>query len=312
MKNPITGSRAAGSLRNNSMNGIIIRSLGGIYTVDAPEGIYECSARGIFRKKGISPVCGDNVEISFEKDGSAVIDRICERSSFIVRPPLANLDVLVLVSSTCEPRPNTTLIDKFTAIAVYKGITPVIVFTKIDKSAPGDIAGIYRKCGFEVFEIDNTTGEGSAELAARLAGKLCAFTGNTGVGKSSLLNNIFPDMELSTGEISKKLGRGRHTTRHVELFRLSGGGYVADTPGFSSFDVNRYDIIFKDKLAGCFPEFEGFIGKCRFPDCAHIKEKGCAVLEAVASGIIPASRHQSYALMYEEASKLKEWEYKNG
>lgn len=293
------------------MKAIVIRSLGGSYTVEAPEGIYECSARGIFRKKGISPVCGDDVEISFEQDGSAVIEKIYERRSFIVRPPLANLDMLVLVSSTVDPRPNTLIIDKLTAIAEYKGIKPVIVFTKIDRTEPGELTEVYRKCGFDVYEIDNTTGEGSAELAAVLTGKLCAFTGNTGVGKSSLLNNIFPGIDIKTGETSKKLGRGRHTTRHVELYKLPEGGYVADTPGFSSFDTNRYDIIFKDKLAACFPEFEKYEGKCRFPDCAHIKEKGCAVIEAVKQGEIPHSRHESYLLMYEEASKLKEWEFKN-
>ncbi|WP_028509967.1 ribosome small subunit-dependent GTPase A [Ruminococcus sp. NK3A76] len=293
------------------MKAIVIRSLGGSYTVEAPEGVYECTARGIFRKKGISPVCGDDVEISFEQDGSAVIDKIYDRRSFIVRPPLANLDMLVLVSSTVDPRPNTLIIDKLTAIAEFKGIKPVIVFTKIDRTQPGELAGIYRQCGFDVYEIDNTTGEGSDELAAALTGKLCAFTGNTGVGKSSLLNNIFPGIDIKTGETSKKLGRGKHTTRHVELYNLPGGGYVADTPGFSSFDTNRYDIIFKDKLAGCFPEFEKYEGKCRFPDCAHIKEKGCAVLEAVKNGEIPSSRHDSYKVMYEEASQLKEWEFKN-
>ena len=293
------------------MHGIIIRSLGGSYTVEAPEGVYECAARGIFRKKGISPVCGDKVEISFEKDGAAVIDKIYDRRSFIVRPPLANLDVLVLVSSTVDPKPNTLIIDKFTAIAVYKGIRPVIVFTKIDKTQPGELVSIYKSVGFDVYEIDNTTGEGSEELAAELSGKLCAFTGNTGVGKSSRLNNIFPGIDLATGETSKKLGRGRHTTRHVELFKLPGGGYVADTPGFSSFDTNRYDIIFKDKLSGCFPEIDELTGKCRFPDCAHIRAKGCAVLEAVEQGTVPRSRYESYVQMFEEASKLKEWEYKN-
>ena len=293
------------------MKAIVIRSLGGSYTVEAPEGVYECTARGIFRKKGISPVCGDDVEISFEADGSAVIEKIYDRRSFIIRPPLANLDVLVLVSSTVDPKPNTMIIDKLTAIAEFKGIKPVIVFTKIDRNEPGELTKIYRQCGFDVYEIDNTTGEGSEELAAALAGKLCAFTGNTGVGKSSLLNNIFPGIDIKTGETSKKLGRGRHTTRHVELYKLPAGGYVADTPGFSSFDTNRYDIIFKDKLSGCFPEFEGYEGKCRFPDCAHIKEKGCAVIQAVEAGEIPRSRHESYKLMYEEASRLKEWEYKN-
>ena len=293
------------------MKAIVIRSLGGIYNVDALDGVYECSARGVFRNKGISPVCGDNVEITVCDDGSAVIEKIYDRRSFIVRPPLANLDVLVLVTSTCEPKPNTMLLDKFTAVALYKGIKPVIVFTKIDKNDAGALADVYRSCGFDVYEIDNTTGEGSDQLAKALQGKLCAFTGNTGVGKSSLLNNIFPGLDLSTGEISKKLGRGRHTTRHVELYKLPGGGYVADTPGFSSFDTNRYDIIFKNELAGCFPEFEKYSGKCRFPDCAHIKEKGCAVIEAVEKGEIPLSRHESYIDMYENASKLKEWEHKN-
>ncbi len=292
------------------MTGIITKAIGGLYTVDASEGIYECNARGIFRKKKISPMCGDKVVISESKDG-CVIEEILPRSSELIRPPLANLDLLVFVSSTVEPRPNTLLLDKFIAIAEFKNIRPVVVFTKVDKQ-PGDkLADIYRSVGIDVFECDNITGEGSAEVKELLRGKLSAFTGNTGVGKSSLLNNMFPELELATGEISKKLGRGRHTTRHVQFYKLEGGGYIADTPGFSSFDTKRYDIIFKDQLADCFVEFGKYTDKCRFPDCSHTKEKGCAVIDAVNAGEIPQSRFDSYVAMYEEARQLKEWEYKN-
>ena len=298
------------SPKHKPMKGIITKTIGGLYTVEASDGVYECKARGIFRKRGISPVCGDRVEISFEEDGTGVIDEIGERRSLLIRPPLANLDRLIFVSSSCEPQPNLLLLDKFIAIAVYKNIEPVVVFTKADKLDPSEYIGIYRQAGITALSVNNVTGEGSDEVRALLAGKLSAFTGNTGVGKSSLMNNILPGLSLATGEISRKLGRGRHTTRHVELYRLEGGGYVADTPGFSSFDTNRYDIIFKDELAGCFTEFSPYTDKCRFADCSHTSEKGCAVIEAVKNGLIPPSRHESYTAMYEEAAKLKEWEHK--
>lgn len=292
------------------MRGLIIKAIGGIYTVEASEGVYECKARGVFRKLNISPVCGDTVSFSLEKDGSGVIDEISERRSLLIRPPLANLDMLIFVSSICEPQPNLLLLDKFIAIAEYKHITPLVVFTKADKQDPAEYLEIYRQAGIKAFSVDNVTGAGSDDVKKYMIGKLSAFTGNTGVGKSSLLNNIFPGMSLATGEISKKLGRGKHTTRHVELYKLPEGGYVADTPGFSSFDTNRYDIIFKDELAECFFEFKEFIGKCRFVNCSHTSEKGCAVIEAVNNGIIPRSRHQSYIEMYNEAKQLKEWEHK--
>ena len=293
------------------MTGLIIKALGGIYTVEASDGVYECKARGVFRKRGVSPVCGDNVDFSLEEDGTGVITEIHERKSLLIRPPLANLDLLVFVSSVCEPEPNLLLLDKFIAIAEYKKINPAIVFTKIDKGDCEEYCSIYSRAGIAVFTVDNTTGEGSDKVREFLKGKLSAFTGNTGVGKSSLLNNIFPQLQLATNEISRKLGRGKHTTRHVELFKVEGGGYVADTPGFSSFDTNRYDIIFKDDLAGCFCEFREYIGKCRFANCSHTKEKGCAVIQAVKDGKIAPSRHESYKEMYEQAKQLKEGEYKN-
>ena len=292
------------------MQGLIIKAIGGLYTVEASEGVYECKARGVFRKQNISPVCGDNVVFSLERDGIVVIEDICERRSLLIRPPLANLDLLIFVASTCEPQPNLQLLDKFIAIAVYKHITPVVVFTKVDKQDPSEYINIYQQAGIKAFAVDNVTGAGSDEVRKIMLGKLSAFTGNTGVGKSSLLNNTFPDMNLATGEISKKLGRGRHTTRHVELYKLGDSGYVADTPGFSSFDTNRYDIIFKDELADCFLEFRDYLGKCRFVNCSHTSEKGCAVIEAVNNGMIPESRHKSYVEMYNEARQIKEWEHK--
>ena len=293
------------------MTGLIIKALGGVYTVEASDGVYECKARGVFRKRGISPVCGDTVDFSVENDGIGVIDEIHDRRSLLIRPPLANLDLLVFVASTCEPQPNLLLLDKFIAIAEYKKITPAVVFTKIDKSDFSDYSDIYSKAGIKVFSVDNTTGAGAGEVKNFLKGKLSAFTGNTGVGKSSLLNNIFPGYSIETNEISRKLRRGKHTTRHVELYKIEGGGYVADTPGFSSFDTNRYDIIFKDDLADCFCEFREYIGNCRFVNCSHTKEKGCAVIAAVSEGKIAPSRHESYKEMYEQAKQLKEWEHKN-
>lgn len=289
--------------------GLIIKLLGGIYFVEASDVVYECKAKGAFRNKNLSPVCGDKVEIQIKDGETPIITKILDRRSLIIRPQLANLDYLVLVNSVCEPSPNLLLIDKFIAIAEYKGIEPVVVFTKIDKKSESELVSIYKSVGVKVFSVDNTTGNGSKELKELLVGKLSAFTGNTGVGKSSLLNNLFPDLNLDTGEISKKLGRGKHTTRHVELFKLSEGGYVADTPGFSSFDTNRYDIIFKDELASCFREFGEFIGKCKFQDCNHITEPGCEVINAVDRGDIPKSRHESYIKMFEEAKNLKEWEH---
>lgn len=293
------------------MNGIIIKAIGGLYVVETSDGVFECKARGIFRKKKISPVCGDRVTVTKEKDGSCVIEEIGERKSLLIRPPLANLDILAFVCATCEPKPNLLLLDKFIAISEFKKIKPIIVFTKIDKRDSGELAEIYRRAGIEVFEVNNNSGEGSECVKNALKGKLSAFTGNTGVGKSSLLNNMFPELKLATNEISHKLGRGKHTTRHVELYKLEDGGYIADTPGFSSFDTNRYDIIFKDELADCFCEFREYLGKCRFPNCSHTKEKGCAVIEAVKAGKIPQSRFDSYVEMYEQAKQLNEWEYKN-
>ncbi len=296
------------------MQGLIIKAIGGIYTVETKTEAqdasccFECSARGIFRKKNISPCCGDLVEISETAQGEGIIEEIFPRKSEIIRPPLANLDILAFVASTAKPVVNLPVLDKFIAVAEYKKIEPIVIFTKADLCDPAEIAEIYKNSGIKTFIADKQ--QGYDQIKQYLSGKLCAFTGNTGVGKSTLLNNMYPNLELKTAEISKKLGRGKHTTRHVELFPTSNGGYIADTPGFSSFDTNRYDIIFKDELAGCFREFAPFVDKCKFPDCSHTKEKGCAVIDAVNDGIIPKTRHESYVQMYENAKQLKEWEHK--
>lgn len=290
------------------IDGMILKAVGGLYTVESPEGVFDCKARGIFRKRNISPCAGDRVVLSDISGNTAVVDEILPRKNSLIRPPLANLDYIVFVTSTCEPAPNLTLLDKFLAIAEFKGIKSVIAVTKLDLLKNGELADIYRNSGAIFLEVDYDAPASYTRLYDMLAGRIAAFTGNTGVGKSTLLNHIDDRFSIPTGEISKKLGRGRHTTRNVELYKLKNGGYIADTPGFSTFETNKYDIILKDELAGCFPEFGEYEGKCRFSDCAHIKEKDCAVLAAVERGDIPRSRHESYAEMYEEAKLIKEWE----
>ncbi|MBR6069464.1 MAG: ribosome small subunit-dependent GTPase A [Ruminococcus sp.] len=290
---------------NADTSGIIVKCLGGLYTVESPNGIFECKARGVFRAKGISPAVGDSVTVS-----GGVITEIGERRNFIIRPPLANLDRILFVVSTVSPAPNFLILDKFIAIAEYKGIEPVVVITKTDLGDGSGVREVYDSIGIKTVEVDYADDKSIQRVRDLLSGKISAFTGNSGAGKSTLLNAVDPSLGLATGEISRKLGRGRHTTRHAELYKLEGGGYIADTPGFSTFETNRYDIIRKEELAGCFREFAEFTDSCRFRDCSHTCEKGCAVVEAVEQGKIPKKRHESYCTMYEEAKQLKEWELK--
>ena len=289
----------------NNTSGIITKCLGGLYTVESPDGIYECKARGVFRNRGISPCVGDRVTLD-----NGVISEIAPRKNSIIRPPLANLDQLIFIVSTCSPAPNYLILDKFIAIAEYKGIRPVVVITKTDLGDSAPIHEIYGGIDIDVIDVDYSQPSTVDRVRKLLSGKISAFTGNSGAGKSTLLNAVDPTLDIPTAEINKKLGRGRHTTRHAELYKLSGGGYIADTPGFSTFETNRYDIIRKEELADCFREMRDFTGDCRFRDCSHTCEKGCAVLEALDRGEIHKSRHESYCTMYEEAKQLKEWELK--
>lgn len=290
---------------SENLNGIIIKAVGGLYTVESPCGLTECKARGIFRKKGITPLVGDNVIVSAEQK---VIEQVLPRKNSLIRPPLANLDQLVFVISMRSPSPNLTLLDKFIAVCEYKNIIPLIALTKVDLDSYEKIYDIYSGIGIKVIVIDYTRENPVEEIARELYDKISAFTGNTGVGKSTLLNAIDDTLNIATGEISRKLGRGRHTTRHAQLYKLKYGGYIADTPGFSTFETNQYDIIKKDELSDCFREFAQYKDNCRFRDCSHTKEKGCAVIEAVENGEISRSRHTSYCEMYEEAKQIKDWE----
>lgn len=285
------------------IRGLILESLGGQYTVETESGEKIClKARGIFRKDGLSPCAGDRCIVS---DG--VISEILERKNSLIRPPLANLDTMIFVVSTCEPSPNLTLLDKFIAVCEYKEIEPVIAVTKVDLKENRELVNIYEKIGIPVAVCDYSDPSGLDVIREIIGGKICAFTGNTGAGKSTLINHLAPDLQIKTAEISKKLGRGRHTTRVSTLYRYE-NGYIADTPGFSTFETMQYAVILKSSLKYCFREFDEYEGKCRFADCNHIGEKGCAVSEAVKNGDIAATRYQSYLEMFEEAKNIKEWE----
>lgn len=292
------------------IKGKIVKGIGGFYYVEADDTIYECKARGNFRKQKITPLVGDNVEISVNENAENTIDKIYKRKNVLVRPPLSNLDTLFIVASIVDPKINPSIIDKLIAIAEYKRIEPVLVITKTDiDSSYNKYADIYSKAGFKVIVCNNISGEGAQKIKKMLKNKISAFTGNTGVGKSTLINLICPELNLATGETSKKLGRGKHTTRHCELYKIC-GGYIADTPGFSSLDFERCEKIYKEDLPYCFREFEPFLDKCRFTTCSHVNDKGCAVCSAVEDGIISCSRHDSYVQMYNDVKDIKKWEMK--
>jgi len=277
-------------------SGIIIKGIGGFYYVETADGVFECRARGIFRKEKLTPVAGDRVIAEIGADGKGAVTKILERRNLLPRPAAANIDRLIIIASTAEPRPNMLNIDKMTAMAIDKDIEPAVIFSKNDLEPAGGLVDIYKKAGIASFPASAVTYEGVEELKALIKGKTCALTGNSGVGKTSLLNCIDGNLELPVGEISGKLGRGRHTTRHAELFKLA-GGYIIDTPGFSSFDFDKSFYILKENLQFCFPEFLKRIGKCRFPDCSHTAENGCLIIEAVENGEISKARHDNYILI---------------
>ncbi len=291
--------------------GVITKAVGGNYYVVTSDGVLCCSARGIFRKNKISPCAGDNVMICIEENNLPVICKIMDRKNYLIRPPMANLDCALLVASAVDPAPNPLITDKLISIFESKGIEPILVLTKRDLQSCDGFADIYRSCGFKVIYMDNITGNGIDQIKEQITGKMSALIGNSGVGKSSLMNILFPGLNTDTSDISKKLGRGRHTTRQVEFYPLQGGGYIADTPGFSTVEVSRYGFVPKNELQYSFREFSDFVDKCRFRDCVHLKESGCAIREALSAGKINPSRYDSYVKMYEEADKLNEWEFKS-
>ncbi len=295
-------------MADKTLNGIIIKGIGGFYYVEAANEVYECKARGAFRKKRITPLAGDKVTITVRENKENTIDEILPRMNNLLRPPVANIDTLVIVSSVKEPVPNLLVIDKLTAIAVDKGIKPCVVFSKSDLGDTSRYEEIYKKAGIDVISVCCKTGEGVERVKEIISDGVTVFTGNTGVGKSSLLNAIDERFQLATGEISDKLGRGRHTTREVTLYHVM-DGLVADTPGFSSLDIEQSsDVIVKENLPFCFPEFRDYLGKCKFTSCSHTVEKGCLILDALKEGVIDETRHANYVSMYNDVKDLKDWQ----
>ena len=284
-------------------DGVIFKAISGFYYVENGDETAVCRAPGRFRLENITPLVGDRVRFTDDGAGQGVLSEIMERKNAFIRPPIANIDQLVIVASGALPVTDPFLIDRMTVTAEKNRCDVVVCINKADMDSADPLFDIYAKSGFITIRTSAETGEGIAALASVIKGKISAFTGNSGVGKSSILNMLDPNIHLSVGEISYKLGRGRHTTRHVELYKLGGGTLVADTPGFSAFATEQIER--KEDVQFLFRDFEKYLGQCRFRDCAHIKEIGCAVLDAVARGEIQKSRHDSYVRLYEQVKDLK-------
>ena len=291
------------------MQGKIIKGIAGFYYVDSQQGVFQCKAKGIFRNKSIKPLVGDNVEfeITHEEDKEGNITEILERDNELIRPAVANIDQAMIVFALKAPNPNVNLLDKLLVCMEYQNIETIICFNKTDiadKDFAEDLASIYRNAGYKVLFTSATENEGVEEVKKALKGKSTVFAGPSGVGKSSMLNAIKEDAVMETGDISEKIGRGKHTTRHSEIFKTDDDTYVFDTPGFGSLFIPG---MTKEKLEDCFPEFSLYTNECRFIGCAHINEPDCAVKEALEENKIAESRYESYKAFYEE---LKEQENK--
>lgn len=289
--------------------GRIIRSLSGFYDVQLPGGVVTCRGRGTLRRERVTPLTGDLVRVSVAQ-GRGMVEQVLPRKNSFVRPAVSNVDALAIFAASVNPVTEPFLIDRVTAIASEQNVDCVIVLNKCDLDGAEALGRIYEKAGFPVIRTSAKTGEGVRELHALLRGKLTAFTGNSGIGKSSILNCLCPGLSLATGEVSEKLGRGRHTTRHVELFALDADTFVMDTPGFSSFDTDQMEVILKENLQYAFPDFAPYVGHCQFADCSHRTEPGCAIRAALESGGIGKTRYTSYLRLYEKSAQIKQWELK--
>lgn len=301
------------------IKGRIVALLGGLYTVRVQDGEgwreISCRARGIFRHSNVSPLVGDIVSLDLsEGENNAVIDEICDRKNSLIRPPLANLDVIFVTMAAKSPAPMPDMTDKLTAILEHNNITPVIVIGKceLDRDNAEVLRDTYSKAGYDVFVLSCATGEGIDDIkdyiSNRLDGRIAAFAGASGVGKSTLMNKLFPDLVLDTGDVSRKTARGRHTTRAVNLFPIGENAFLADTPGFSMLDFERFDFFDLEDLPLCFPEINERIGRCKYTKCTHRKEEGCAIVEAVKNGEIAKTRHESYILLYDILKNKHKWD----
>ncbi|MBQ8475382.1 MAG: ribosome small subunit-dependent GTPase A [Clostridia bacterium] len=312
----------------NTLSGTIIKGVGGMYSVlteDIPsvpfeERIINCRARGVFRHESITPLPGDKVILKKEGDTTDfIIDEIADRTSSLVRPAMANLTHIFIVIPAAKPKPDLLTADKLIAAAEGKDIEPVIIITKsdIDDSEAAHLSELYEKSGFSVFCVSAVTGDGTENVAKYIAdnaeGMIAAFAGASGAGKSTLMTRLFPDLKLKTGEISRKTERGRHTTRHAELYPFKAGEgvcLIADTPGFSMLDYTRFYFFDPEELPYCFREFKKYIGTCKYTKCTHTKEEGCEILASMKRGEFDRLRHESYLYILEEIKKKPQWKRK--
>lgn len=278
--------------------GRIVKGIGGFYYVDTAEGLFECRARGAFRKEKLTPLVGDMVQIAIDSGtGTGWVEEILPRKNALLRPPVANVTQMAVVMATANPKPNLYLLDKLIATAEQAGLNPLICFNKTDLDDGEELTACYKKAGFDTLQLSAETGWNMELLQKKLQDQTTVFAGNSGVGKSSLINRILGREAFATGEVSDRVERGKHTTRHSELVPIEGGGYLIDTPGFGSLDMAQ---IPEETCAEFFREFSPFVGECRFRDCKHTVEKGCRILAAVEDGEIASSRHQNYCRMMEE------------
>lgn len=308
------------------IKGTVLKGVGGLYTVRLDEEYNgeicaQVRGRGSFRHEKLVLLTGDRVELEAQGDGSFFCKKILDRKNSLIRPPLANLDIIFVVIPCKKPMPSFEIIDKMISIAEYNKIEPVIVVTKsdLDIGFAKDVERIYRNCGFDVIVTSSENGEGVScvreylQKRTQASAPICAFAGASGAGKSTLLNAIFPTLCLETGDLSQKIERGKNTTRHTELFfleELLGNGchgYLADTPGFSLLDFERFDFFNLEDLFDTFREFKASLGKCKYTKCSHTKEDGCDILNRIKSGEIEKTRHQSYISLYEILKKKPSW-----
>ena len=291
--------------------GTIVKALSGFYYVKTSDSMIQCRARGRFRKDGMSPLVGDHVTIINDENNEGRIEEILPRKNSFIRPAVANIDTMVFVAANVNPITDPFLIDRVSVICEHSDCELIICVNKSDLDPGEEFFDIYNNTGFKIIGISAESGQGIDELKDELIGKKSVFTGNSGVGKSSILNKMQPNLSLKIDDVSERLGRGKHTTRHVEFHEIAENTFMADTPGFASFEVDMVADINKDELQYCFPEFRDYIGHCRFDDCTHRNEPNCAVLDALHNGSISSSRHESYVRIYDVLNSRKEWEQKN-
>lgn len=310
------------SQSNEKINGKILSGIGGLYTVLTERGsTVPCTAKGAFRHNKISPYPGDNVQIQINTTGNNTLCEIYSRHNFFTRPPAANIDKLFITIACADPSPSYITSDKLICAAEFYSVEPIIIITKsdLDYEKSCEIYEVYKKSGFEVFMTSSKTDTGLDELKSfienKIKGVTAVFTGESGVGKSSVLNSLFPNLKLATGEISQRISRGKHTTRAVTLYPLDSppsynGSFLADTPGFGIFDLASIQEFTKDFLLDCFREFSKFATDCKYKKCSHTQEDGCAVIKAVKEGIIPKQRHESFVCITDEVKDKHPWQSK--